>query len=370
MRIADLGRECRKNATICLNMIVKNEAPVIGRCLASVASFIDRWVIVDTGSTDGTRQCVRECLRHLPGELHERPWLNFAHNRNEALALARPTAEYIFFIDADETLETDGRFDRSDCTADGYELTCCYERTSYRRCALVASRLQWRWVGVVHEHLACEQTFCLAPLDDPRIIIHHEGARSRDPDTYARDAAALEEALRVDPGNTRNVFYLAQSYRDCGQLAHSREVYLRRAIMGGWDEEVWYSLYQAALLTERLQESPADVSFGFLRAFQCRPSRAEPLVELARFHRLRGEFALAYLYAREAAGIPRPSDRLFLDDHTYEWRSLDELSISAFYVGKYAEGLDAADRLLSARVPDADRLRMKRNREFYINNRC
>lgn len=355
--------------SICLNMIVRNEAPVIDRCLASVTPFIDRWVIVDTGSTDGTQQRVRKCLRHLPGELHERPWLDFAHNRNEAFALARPAADYIFFIDADETLEIEGHFDRSALTADGYELTCAYAGTRYPRCALVASHIPWRWVGVVHEHLACDRPFRLVSLDSPRIIVHHEGARGRDPGTYARDAAALEEELRADPGNTRNVFYLAQSYRDCGQLARSREVYLQRASMGGWDEEVWYSLYQAAVLTERLHESPADVAFAFLRAFQCRPARAEPLVELARFHRIRGEFAVAYLYARQAATVPRPSDRLFLDDHTYEWRALDELSIAAFYVGAYAEGLEAANQLLCARVPDADRPRMKRNREFYINNR-
>ena len=41
--------------TICLNMIVKNEQPVIRRCLASVKEMIDYWVIVDTGSTDGTQ---------------------------------------------------------------------------------------------------------------------------------------------------------------------------------------------------------------------------------------------------------------------------------------------------------------------------
>ena len=99
-----------------------------------------------------------------------------------------------------------------------------------------------------------------------------------------------------------------------------------------------------------------------------RPARAEPLVELARFHRTRDEFALAYLYARQGAVIPRPADRLFVDENTYEWRALDELSIAAFYVGAYAEGLDAANKRLSARVPDADRPRMTRNREFYINN--
>src|SRR5258708_9713159 len=90
--------------TICLNMIVKNEAPVIRRCLDSVRPLIDHWVIVDTGSTDGTRDIIRDCLRDVPGELHERPWKNFAHNRNEALALARGHGDYVFLIDADEVL--------------------------------------------------------------------------------------------------------------------------------------------------------------------------------------------------------------------------------------------------------------------------
>jgi len=69
--------------TICLNMIVKNEARVIRRCLDTVRPFIDRWVIVDTGSTDGTQALIREVLQGVPGELHERRWKDFAHNRNE-----------------------------------------------------------------------------------------------------------------------------------------------------------------------------------------------------------------------------------------------------------------------------------------------
>ena len=35
--------------TICLNMIVKNEAAVIGRCVDFALPFIDYWVVVDTG---------------------------------------------------------------------------------------------------------------------------------------------------------------------------------------------------------------------------------------------------------------------------------------------------------------------------------
>ena len=88
--------------TICLNMIVKNESHVICRCLASVKPFITHWVIVDTGSTDGTQAIIQDYLKDVPGQLYERPWVDFSHNRNEALGLAQGAADYVLFIDADQ----------------------------------------------------------------------------------------------------------------------------------------------------------------------------------------------------------------------------------------------------------------------------
>jgi glycosyltransferase involved in cell wall biosynthesis len=58
---------------VCVNMIVKNEAPVIARGLVSVRPIIDYWVIVDTGSTDGTQNAIHTSMAGLHGELHERP---------------------------------------------------------------------------------------------------------------------------------------------------------------------------------------------------------------------------------------------------------------------------------------------------------
>ena len=78
-------------------MIVKNESPVIEKCLASVKGMIDYWVIVDTGSTDGTQQIIKNFMKDVPGKLYERPWVNFAHNRNEALDLARNKTDYAYF---------------------------------------------------------------------------------------------------------------------------------------------------------------------------------------------------------------------------------------------------------------------------------
>src|SRR5262249_20780231 len=106
--------------TICLSMIVKDEAPVILRCLESVRPIIDYWIIVDTGSADGTQELVQKYLQDVPGELHQRQWVDFAHNRNEALALAKDHADYTLIIDADDVLELAPGFELPHLDADSY----------------------------------------------------------------------------------------------------------------------------------------------------------------------------------------------------------------------------------------------------------
>lgn len=351
---------------LCLNAIVRNEAHVIRRCLDSLRPYIDHWVIVDTGSTDGTQEIVRSHLRDLPGELHERPWRDFGTNRSEALALARGKGDYLFVMDADNILRTPPGWTVPDLAADGYELTHRYAGIEYALPSLLADRIAWRFEGVLHEYVTADVPHRFEPLPGPWIEAFHDGARSRDPETYRNDAAILEAALAREPGNARYAFYLGQSLRDAGELARARDAYRHRASMPGWLEERWYAMYQAALLDERLGEAPAVVQHGYLAAFQAFPARAEPLVELARHHRQRGEYALACLYARHAATIPRPASGLFVDEPTYAWRALDELAIAAWYAGAYDEGRRAAERLLAeARFPAAERPRIERNLGYY-----
>jgi glycosyltransferase involved in cell wall biosynthesis len=84
--------------TVGLCMIVKNESPVIIRCLENVRPLVDYMLVVDTGSTDGTQGIVREFLskEKVPGEVIEEPWRDFAYNRTFALAKLRekPDIDY------------------------------------------------------------------------------------------------------------------------------------------------------------------------------------------------------------------------------------------------------------------------------------
>uniref|UniRef100_UPI0035B3860B glycosyltransferase n=1 Tax=Aestuariivirga sp. TaxID=2650926 RepID=UPI0035B3860B len=231
--------------TVCLCMIVKNEAPVIARCLASVRPLITHWVIVDTGSTDGTQDIVRRELADLPGKLHERPWKDFAHNRSKALALARPHGDYSLVIDADDALELPAGTRLPLLSEDCYTLDIRDGALLYQRKQLVSNRLRWFYRGVLHEFIDSEGPHGTGHVE---IVMrrNHDGARRRDPETYRRDAKILERALRseADPFlKTRYTFYLAQSYRDCGEPEKAITHYLDRARLGGWQEEVFVSLY-------------------------------------------------------------------------------------------------------------------------------
>lgn len=350
---------------VCLNMIVRDESAVIERCLHSVRPFIDAWVIVDTGSTDDTPARVAAALEGIPGGLHHRPWRNFADNRNEALELARAQAEYLLFIDADETLEVPSGEVLPALDGAAYSFETCYADLAYDRVGLVATRLPWRWHGVVHEYLDAGVPVAQPRLPGFRIRVRTDGARSRDPDKYLKDAALLEAALADDPANARNRFYLAQSYRDAGRLQDALLHYQQRAAQAGWDEETWYARYQCAVLLEGLQATRAEVTAAYLEAWEQRPSRAEPLVRLARHCRLAGAWQSAYLFAREAVALPPSGDRLFVEVAVHAWWSRDELALAAYYTGRTEEAAHLWRSLLAApALPESERPRIERNLAF------
>jgi glycosyltransferase involved in cell wall biosynthesis len=355
--------------SVCLNMIVKNEAEIIGRCLASVLPFIDAWVIVDTGSTDGTQERIRTILAGVPGELHERPWIDFAHNRTEALRLAHGRGDYLLFIDADETLDADASFEMPELNADAYWIRVRYGGCTYLRKQLVRNSGGWRYEGVVHEYITSGGPHREDHLNGLTTIPRHDGARARDPLTYRRDAELLEKALETEPDDPRSRFYLAQSYRDAAELELAIEHYERRAKMGGWPEEVWYSLYQVACLKQRLGRPWPEVMNDFFTAYQLRPDRAEPLWHLAVHYQAIHEYAIAHLFLTRAAAIPEPHpSRLFIEWTLYSFRIAVEWAVASHYVLDYKTAIETSNEVLRAGKLPAEVIdHVIRNRRFSVD---
>jgi tetratricopeptide (TPR) repeat protein len=346
-------------------MIVKNEAHVIARCLESAKPVIDTWVIVDTGSTDGTQEIVRKAMQGIPGELHERPWKDFAHNRNEAIELARGKADYLLVVDADDMLVVPAGFALPPLTADSYKLCVEYGATRYWRTQLFRADLDFHYTGVLHEVLVSDSPRTEGRLEGLGYRCTPTGARSSDPKKYEKDAAVLEAALKKEPDNARYAFYLAQSWRDAGQLERARAAYAKRAAMPGFEEETWYSLFEMAKLTARLGESDEAVIGAYLRAFERRPSRAESLCYLAMCLRERHRVVAGYPFARAASETPRPDDILFIDESVYAWRAKDEYAVAAYWIGRYRESQVASEELLAGgALPETERGRVEKNVAF------
>lgn len=84
-------------STLSVVTITLNEAERLERCRRSI-DWADEWVVVDSGSTDGTV----ELARRLSARVHERPFDNFSNQKNHAIDQA--TGDWVFVLDADEQI--------------------------------------------------------------------------------------------------------------------------------------------------------------------------------------------------------------------------------------------------------------------------
>lgn len=325
--------------TICLNMIVKNESRVIERCLSSVKDRIDHWVIVDTGSQDGTQEVIRNFLKEIPGELHERPWVNFGHNRNEALQLAKGKSDYILFIDADEVLE--GAISKKELKEDVYLVQVITSKNpllTFQRALLIKDSLEWAWKGVLHERLDFSGRRSSGLLPDLFLsAVAKDGHRAQDPEKYLKDAAVLEKALLEDPKNEDYMFYLAQSYCSAQRPELALKTFQKRAEMEGWDEHVFWAKYSIGVLQQELGKSSEEFLQSFSDAFAYRPTRMEPLFRLAQHYYTEKKYWLGYILAQFGAKIPVPTDFVYVEQWVYSYGMLAVWANCAFELGKYKE---------------------------------
>lgn len=363
--------ESPKRKTVCLNMIVKNEKDVIERCLSSVKHLIDYWVIYDTGSTDGTQDIIKIFLKDVPGELHESPWVDFAHNRNEALAAAKNKADYLLLIDADEIWEYSKDFVLPYLDKDFYYVTVRQlQAADVKRVALVNNHLDWSWQGILHEVITSPQVKSYAVLKGAINICNSAvGARSKDPKKYLNDALVLKKALKKEPNNSRYAFFLAQSYLNAQEYELALKHFKERIAMESSDvQENYLSIYNMAMTQEKLNQDDAALETYF-KAFKYRPTRAEPLFRCAVIYRKQGNYLLGYLLSKFALSIPYPADDVCVEYMTYDYALLIEFANCTLLLGRFHEGYQACLQLFAnPNLPQDIKPHVVANLELAKNN--
>lgn len=209
-----MGKKQRRHSTVAAVLIAKDEARCIARCLESVRPFVDKLVVLDTGSTDGTPDLAAAC----GAEVHHLPWPNdFAAARNHALNLA--DADWNLSIDADEWITSGGALLRKWSQASkGLGAVCVHSED-----ASGTARRNWmprllprgvRYAGRVHEQP-------VSRLPHQRIELHlgHDGyigeqvVRKQN-----RNRPLLLAELRDRPGDPYVLFQLGKDAEQHGDL--------------------------------------------------------------------------------------------------------------------------------------------------------
>lgn len=358
-----------------LVMIVKNEERTLPRLAASLRGQLSYWTVVDTGSTDGTKDMVAT-LFDVPGQLVCDEFRGFGPSRNVALEAGRGRTDWLLTLDADETVEGDIRAAVPAADGfDGVEARQQHGQLSFWTPYLLRSTSPWRWEGRTHEYLGFDRGVPRV-AQSPAFRVHHHadgGARS---DKLERDLRLLMEDLADRPDDPRTWFYLARTYEDMARWREAAEHYRHRAGLEGWDEEGWYSEWRLGCCLVALGRSD-EAAGRLMRSWQRRPWRAEPLWSLAEHYRSEGMWRLAWevtdLGRRHTAAMPDgegrapDSDRLFVHDDVYSWRLAYERSIDAYYVDEMAVGRRMCDYLLARRdLPDDIRATVVKNATFYL----
>jgi glycosyltransferase involved in cell wall biosynthesis len=373
----------QERPSICLVMIVKNESSVIRRCIDSVKDYINHWVIVDTGSTDGTQQLIKDIMAeyNIPGELHERPWVDFGHNRTESLQYSKGKSDYRLVIDADDVLVVEeGKNPFIGLTKDSYKIKIRLNSLAYYRTQLVRGNQDWKYVGVLHEYISgptdvkIEEEFLEYTEMHASVSGHNRDIKGKE--KYHNDALTFERALITTPKEDlpidlerRYVFYQAQSYRDAGMFERSIEAYQRRSDLGGWAEEVYISKYWIARQKQSMGKSDNEIIDAYLQAWEYRPNRLEALYHLIKFLGSKKRYALAFALSSIGMKTGPCSDILFVEDDIWKWRMPDEYSVLAYYNGNAQEAYNTTEIIIKSSVfgtlPPMEKDRVMKNMEFY-----
>lgn len=353
---------------ICLSAIVRNEIKVVPRMLKSMVGHITAAVILDTGSTDGTQDFIKAfCKQHdIQCRVIQGIFKNFEQARNDALTAAHKSPfgwDYLILCDADMELKVNGPLPH--LTSESYTLLQRQGGLAYHNVRLLRKGSKSKYHGVTHEYLAVDQQEKL-PGDVWWFQDTADG--NNRVEKYARDTRLLEGYLADHPGDGRSLFYLAQTYRDMGDHKKAIELYQKRIEVGGWDEEIWYAHLQVARSYRSLGMEKEFISSA-LDAYNARPSRAEPLYDLARYYREKNDHQQAgWLFAEAGSKVAYPLDLLFVEQALYDWGFLEEKSIlGAYNDNTKLIGFGACDKIsLMNEAPDSVREGARRNLFWYL----
>ncbi len=381
-------------------MIVKDEASSIVGTIESVKGVVDRYTILDTGSTDGTRELIREAFRGTPGDIYEEPFIDFATTRNRAIELEGTQSVFVLMLSGDEYLRRGAslrRFceERRDWdrwvvkaetsgagTEEAYNVRVEYgSHDVYDSTRLHRTDARWFYVGVTHEYMTSSRGYIPAmrvavkeeDQEDLAIPTIFHDLSTGDPQNlrarWSLDLSLLLQEWRLYPNHTRTAFYIGQSYECLQDWENAFEWYRTRWELKGWNEEAYVARYRMARVAHQMGRPWSEIQQIYLSAHAYMRQRVEPLYAMGHYYYYGAtprDHESAFIFLHRASMYPFPENlRLFIDKEVYDFKVPDLLGIVSYYTGDYEIGRNQVLRALRMRPDD---MRLLKNL-VYFNKR-
>lgn len=347
-------------------LMEKNEGKIIERMLESVIHDIDGFIILDTGSTDGTEAIMWEFLvtKHgKRGAIYKSDWYDFGTNRTITVQLAQGRGDWLLLMDADYRLAKENRVQPQAWktkvpplqSAPAQLLLKTTGDLDYARPHLVRGEVLWGYVCRTHEYLAASKhsshnaSISFRQDTFSPLLIDHVGDGCSKADKLGRDIVLLLMDRMDDPKSERAGFYLANTLKQLRMVDWALREYKMAMNLCAWNEELMCSAKGAldCLFMKQFQ-TPGSVTFErmFAMALHGMTQNKERLEIPCMFLRkLRNTPVWWPRYAHLACSVASffthnvyPShQRLFIErpDHEFGW--WQEISICAFYNPIYFE---------------------------------
>lgn len=339
--------------TISLCMIMKNEEKTLPNCLDSVRDIVEEIIIVDTGSTDRSKEIAKRYTNHI----YDFAWTDdFGAARNASFHYA--TQEYILWLDADDVLLEEARQKLTllkqtlDPSVDAVSMKYHYAfdeygnvSLSFRRNRLVKRSKGFRWVGAVHEYLDVD-----CPSFPSDIAVTHRRVRSHSD----RNLRIYENLLKTGADlSPRDRFYYANELRDHRHFEKAIEQYLAfLQTEEGWVEDEISACANLADCYHQTGDRANELRYT-LKSFEYDVPRAEFCCRLGYAFMQRSEYRKAIFWYRLATELPRPqNDSGFSREACWTWLPHVQLCVCYDRLGEYQKSREHHEIALRYRPDD------------------
>lgn len=350
-----------------LCVMVKNAGPQFEDMLNKNMHLIDRWTILDTGSTDETIDKINKILiGKKKGNLYQETFINFRDSRNRLLELAGETCKYTLMLDDTYIIEGDLRkflnTVRGDQFSDSFTLTIDSNDVQYGSNRILHSDRKLRYLYKIHEVITPENNMnIIIPYNDSHIIDkRYDYMEIRTMNRKKFDLELLQEEIDDDPENPRSYYYMAQTYNLLEKYELAFHYYIERmnCKREGFLQEKIDAIFEAARIANfKINRPWEECEKLYLASYELDKTRPDSLYFLGIHYFLENEKKVAFDYFKKAFEIGYPIHCQYSLKPTLSYHYLPRYLTQLCYEFKdFKLGEDCASLFLS---------KNKSNSEYY-----